>query len=75
MNATIVEQIMPIRFLPKGATGLPEDCFQQLYVLEVDGIELSGCDDLDNLRFLIKEVYGLEGLEVSDTVFTGFTTE
>lgn len=71
-NATIVEQIMPVRFLPRGSTGLPEEHFQQLYVLVVDGIELSGCDDLDNLKFLIKEVYGIEGLEVTETVFTGF---
>jgi len=73
-TATIIEQIIPLNFLSRGMTGLPENCFQQFYVLYLDGIETIGCDTIENVRHFAKAAYDLDvsGVAISETVFTGF---
>lgn len=73
-TATIIEQIMPLYPLPRGSTGLPEDCFQQFYVLYIDGRECCGADDLENLSIIAEGIYDLDirSLPISKTVFAGW---
>ena len=74
MKAHLIEEIIPMHFVPRGETGLPEHCFQSMYELVIDGRETgSGCADLDGIRLLAREVYGVEGdIPVLETRFSGF---
>lgn len=73
-TATIIEEIIPLQSVPRGSTGLPENCFQQFYVLYIDGRECSGAADLESLATFAEDVYGLDirNLPISETVFAGF---
>ena len=73
-TATIIEEIIPLQSVPRGATGLPENCFQQFYVLYIDGRECCGADKLESLATLAEGIYGLDirNLPISETVFAGW---
>ena len=75
-TATIIEEIIPMHFLPRGETGLPEHCFQSLYTLYINGNECSGAAELPSLVSIAKAVYDIDlsNTPVSETVFAGFTS-
>ena len=79
-TAYLVEEILPVRFLDRGATGLPENCFQTLYHLFVDGVDTgSAFADKETCDWALK-FNGVEGvsakdLEVIHTFFGGFMYE
>lgn len=71
-SAYLIEEVVPTHFLGRGETGLPESCFQSMFCLYINDKEVSGAAELSAIRAIAEAVYGITGLAVKETVFSGF---
>lgn len=70
MATFIQHQVLALYF----GTSLPEDCFQDFFVVIVDGKETTGADDLEVLRQMAKAMGFGSDIPVDPIpVFMGFS--